>query len=522
LADDDLYRQFANEHRAVVVAPAGCGKTELIARAVGSCSSDSKQLVLTHTHAGVDAIRARLKRINVSASHYHVETIHSFALRYAAAYPKSSSIRNIRPRTNEDYTDIIESARRLMTKRLVREILSLSYGGVFVDEYQDCTLDQHDLVLGLAEGLPCRIVGDPLQGIFDFGGNKIVDWDRDVYPSFNRLPDLEVPWRWKDTNPQLGNWLTNAVRPALERKEPLMLPHESQPRICMWTQDIRGQYSAPKRVQILLDTLNYDETTFVICNPTQEPLPHSLASSLKNHYHSIEPITSDELHDLAMGIEEHTGVRRLQAVHDFASKCLTGQDDFDAVIKAIQNGTNVKADRRRALHSLATQVVADASLSSIASLFDFVENNADPTIKRHQLWHEMIKALAEVTSGTVSTLVEATQLVRNRGALVGRRIPKRCISRTLLLKGLQCEHAIVVDADSLDTKNLYVALTRASRNLHILSKEKVLWATDARRSCPKCGSQLTLRSGKHGDFIGCPAYPSCRYSESLDASSFPG
>jgi len=481
LPNDDPYRQFASERRVVIVAPAGCGKTELIARAVGFCAS--KQLVLTHTHAGVDALRARLRRLNVAPSHCHVETVHSFALRYAAAYPKSSSIRNIKPRTNEDYTDIIESANRLMKNRLIREVLSLSYGGVFVDEYQDCTLDQHNLILKLAEVLPCRIVGDPLQGIFEFGDNEIVDWDRDVYTSFARLPDLTYPWRWKETNPQLGKWLTEIVRPTLERNERLVLPDESQPPVCMWTQDIRGQYSAPKRVLVLKNTLlKYDETTFVICNPTQEPLPHSLASSLKNRYHSLEPITSDELHNLAKDIEEQTGVKRLRAVHDFASKCLTGQDDFDAVIRAIQKDSSVNADRRRALHSLARQVVADTSLGPVAALFEFVENNGDPTIKRHQLWHEMRKALAEVTSGTVSTLVEATHLVRNRGAVMGRRIPKRCISRTLLLKGLECEHAIVVDADSLDTKNLYVALTRASRHLHILSEEKVLWATDARRS----------------------------------------
>lgn len=58
MPDDDVYMQFARAQRAVVVAPPGCGKTELIARAVGCCPSDSKQLVLTHTHAGVDAIRA--------------------------------------------------------------------------------------------------------------------------------------------------------------------------------------------------------------------------------------------------------------------------------------------------------------------------------------------------------------------------------------------------------------------------------------------------------------------------------
>jgi DNA helicase IV len=44
------------------------------------------------------------------------------------------------------------------------------------------------------------------------------------------------------------------------------------------------------------------------------------------------------------------------------------------------------------------------------------------------------------------------------------------VSRTLLMEGLQFDHAIVLDAGALDKNNLYVALTRASRTLHVLDK----------------------------------------------------
>lgn len=513
MPDDDPYRPFANERRAVVVAPAGCGKTELIARAVGFCQS--KQLVLTHTHAGVDSLRGRLQKLKIPSTRYCVETIHSFALRYAAAYPKSSSVKNIRPRTHNDYTDIIESAHRLIKTHLIRKVLSLTYGGVFVDEYQDCTLDQHNLIIGLGDVLPCRIVGDPLQGIFDFGGNQIVDWDRHVYPNFARLPALQEPWRWKSTNPQLGEWLTRTVRPTLERKEPILLDQDLQARICGWTQDVSGHYGPATRTRVLMDALNRDETTFVICRPEQESLPHDLASRLKNRYHSLEPLTSAELHELAERIEEQNGVKRLEAVYDFAKKCLTAQDDFDAVLDAICTCRRVTSATRVRLRAFAERIVAETSLVGVSALFEFLEKNDAPTIKRHQLWHEMRRALAEVISGSLPSLVEATYFIRNMPAVIGRRVPKRCISRTLLLKGQECDHAIVVDADSLDTRNLYVAMTRGSQHLHILSKEPLLWATDARRSCPKCHSPLTPRTGRNGLFIGCSAYPTCRHSESL-------
>jgi DNA topoisomerase-1 len=36
------------------------------------------------------------------------------------------------------------------------------------------------------------------------------------------------------------------------------------------------------------------------------------------------------------------------------------------------------------------------------------------------------------------------------------------------------------------------------------------------RSCPECGSELQVKRGKYGKFIGCTGYPKCRYIEPLE------
>jgi len=36
------------------------------------------------------------------------------------------------------------------------------------------------------------------------------------------------------------------------------------------------------------------------------------------------------------------------------------------------------------------------------------------------------------------------------------------------------------------------------------------------RTCPKCGSPLIIRQGRYGKFIGCSAYPKCKYIEPLE------
>ncbi|MEJ2454834.1 MAG: type I DNA topoisomerase [Candidatus Thiodiazotropha sp.] len=38
-------------------------------------------------------------------------------------------------------------------------------------------------------------------------------------------------------------------------------------------------------------------------------------------------------------------------------------------------------------------------------------------------------------------------------------------------------------------------------------------------ACPKCGSQLSIRLGRHGRFIGCTNYPECDYTRDLNADS---
>jgi len=35
------------------------------------------------------------------------------------------------------------------------------------------------------------------------------------------------------------------------------------------------------------------------------------------------------------------------------------------------------------------------------------------------------------------------------------------------------------------------------------------------KTCPKCGSHLMMREGEYGDFLACPKFPACRYTEPL-------
>jgi DNA helicase IV len=51
---------------------------------------------------------------------------------------------------------------------------------------------------------------------------------------------------------------------------------------------------------------------------------------------------------------------------------------------------------------------------------------------------------------------------------------QRIVSRPVLIKGLEYDHAVVLDADVHTPTALYVALTRARQTLTILSQAPIL------------------------------------------------
>ncbi|MBN1153294.1 type I DNA topoisomerase [candidate division KSB1 bacterium] len=63
-------------------------------------------------------------------------------------------------------------------------------------------------------------------------------------------------------------------------------------------------------------------------------------------------------------------------------------------------------------------------------------------------------------------------------------------------------------------KPLSAALHRVEQEKEII-KESLIEETD--EMCPKCGSKLIARWGRNGKFIGCSAYPDCKYTRPLEA-----
>ena len=86
----------------------------------------------------------------------------------------------------------------------------------------------------------------------------------------------------------------------------------------------------------------------------------------------------------------------------------------------------------------------------------------------------MIKAL-ERAQAEGDTIYESMKKNRDVLRRVGRNIKGRCIGTTLLTKGLEFDVVIVLNAHLFtNPKHLYVALTRASKKLIVISQNSIL------------------------------------------------
>jgi AAA domain len=452
---------LATSERACLTAPAGCGKTELIARAVGQ-RVKGRQLVLTHTHAGVKALRDRLRKLGVPTGYYHVDTIAGWSLRYALAFPGLSGLESFHPQA-EEWHKVYAGAARLLQVSTIKKIVSYSYSGMYVDEYQDCALPQHQIVLKLANIIPCRVVGDPLQGLFDFEGS-IVDWSTDVIANFPSMPPLTKPWRWFNANPELGQWLVRFRRDLL-----------SGSSVDLQSAPLRWRLLSPPEQRAVCFSLASAAGSVVAI----EKWPHSahkLASGLKGSFTSMEEMECKDLLSWCEKIENATGGARAIAVIDFAATCLTKVSTELAKVKAkIASGdaSFARLQKHKSVAVSLQQLISAPNIDLIGKALDAIRRIEGSILYRRELWNEMKRVIANYEAGN-GGLNEVAWLQRNRASVMGRLVERRVVSRTLLVKGLEFDHAVVINADTLNAKELYVAMTRGSKSLTVLSSSPTI------------------------------------------------
>jgi hypothetical protein len=324
-------------------------------------------------------------------------------------------------------------------------------------------LVQHDLVLALADILPCRVLGDPLQGIFSFAG-PCVDWPSHVDPSFERLDPLSTPWRWTATNAVLGEWLLS-IRHDLEHGRAISIADAPV---------IRGDIRPAIQVASCMSRLRAGGSVVAIRKWPDHA--HEIARKLGGQFTSMEEMDCKDLVTFARELERARGCARATMVIDFGTLTMTEVGTRLATLRArLASGSAPERSRSPALVSVYEAVAAiadcdDAALGRTASAaLHEMANLPGTKVFRRELLSELDSASRLVEEGGAESLSEAVWYVRERTRHLGRRLDARVVSRPLLIKGLEFDHAVVLEPSELTAKELYVSLTRGAKSLTVLT-----------------------------------------------------
>lgn len=455
--------------RGLVMAPAGCGKTWLISDALARHPERKPILVLTHTTAGVVALRKRLSERQVDPDRYRPATLDGWALRVATMFPERSGYGASIP-NQLDYPAIRKAVYLLLKEGHISDILRASYARLFVDEYQDCSIRQHAIVYFAATVLPTCILGDPLQAIFDFGvDDKLADWDEHVRAQFPLVIELNRPWRWINAGTEaLGNWFLHVRRQLLAR---LPIDLDTAPKEVGWVQ-LDGSSEDEIRLNAIRSASYSDRTLLVIGDSQDAPSRHQLAGELEG-VTVVEPVDLKEMTEFARTFDL-TASNALARLVYFAETIISNVGAKE-LLKRVGTlvGERVRQEptsSERAAIAFTQRRTHDAA----ASMLGVLSTSTGAHVYRPTVLNAFLRALDLARRVQGVSLHEAAVRVREQNRLSGRPMPKRAIGSTLLLKGLEAEGVVVLNGDSQSARNLYVAMTRGSKSVIVCSRCPVL------------------------------------------------
>lgn len=460
-------------NRGTVTAPAGCGKTHLIATALSRHADAKPVLVLTHTNAGVAALRGRLDRKGVPSKAYRLSTIDGWAMRLISTFPVRSAhdpdiLKLATPRT--DYPEIRAAAATLLKAGHIRDVLAASYARLIVDEYQDCSIRQHAVVAYAAQTLPTCVLGDPLQAIFGFGHDELANWKEHVCAYFPLAGELTTPWRWINAGAeQLGQWLLE-VRSKLLRGEPVDL--RAAPTSVTWV-ELDGTRDHERRLTAARVRPPDATGSVLIIGDSMNPASQRQFASQTPGAIAIEAVDLRDLVSFAQTFDL-AAANALEQLAQFAQNVMTGVSAADLVrrVDSLIRGTarNPPTDVERS----ALAFVRTPSHRAAANLLSEMSKEGGVRTHRPAVLRACIKALQLCDGIDGLSFQDAAIRMREQNRLIGRPLPKRAVGSTLLLKGLEADVAVILNAADLDARNLYVAMTRGSKLLTVCSPTPVL------------------------------------------------
>jgi DNA helicase-2/ATP-dependent DNA helicase PcrA len=190
------------------------------------------------------------------------------------------------------------------------------------------------MILALSDILPTHILGDPQQGIFEFGNNTIVDMesDEEMQGLNQNIQALNTPWRWNQHgSTDLGQALAD-IRALLLNETPINL-EKFRPHINIVIEPENG-YLEPRNNsnQIIWNEINNRNTdSLLFLHPISTSIYPRITfiQRFNNIVRLIESIDDKDYYKFSNYFDTQTGQNVVNKIIDFAeaisSKTVIGQ-----------------------------------------------------------------------------------------------------------------------------------------------------------------------------------------------------
>jgi superfamily I DNA/RNA helicase len=485
------YLNFLSCNKSLLIAPAGHGKTHSIIECVKL--TDEKSLILTHSNAGVAAIRDKLIKSEVDNSKYQVTTIDGFARTISSSFDRKFS-------PDDPFSIIIEKAIKLVNSNIIRQSINYNYSCLFVDEYQDCSTKQHELIQLLSRDMPTHLFGDPLQGIFSFGGD-IVSFEDDL-SDYTVFDELTTPHRWNQSgNPTLGQEIKH-FRKQIVSKESILCSSNKESNIYVLNfpekdiYDPSSEYIKKLRSIASNSKGNDDLKSLLIIMPeyhngTMRKGGESDRIKLKNiidfndQLEVLLPVSRTSAKKLCQSID--TIIEKKKTIYKKANRIKN--DIFNRIFNTTSINHWFNKDGLKRKNDSSDKMKSQELLDNIEEFFNTGESSSllkiltyskykmKFKVKNSGLYWEII-ALLKSSTLSKKPLMEEFESKINLQRKLGRKSKNKCIGSTLLTKGLEYDTVVILDAHRITCpKNLYVALSRCCKMLIIFSEKNILHPT---------------------------------------------
>lgn len=458
-----------------IVAPAGCGKTQLIINVLRRNQS-KPYLVLTHTTAGVSALKKRLARERIPSKNYSVATIDGWLIKLAHSFKGSCRIESAMDNPKQYYPEVRRAVLKYLTSGALNCSLKASYSRLLVDEYQDCDVIQHALIKALATVLPTTIFGDPMQCIFDFGRrNAMPEWKMCIEHDFPLLGELSKPWRWENAGaPRLGQWILDIREQLMQGRRIDLL---SCPEYVTWhslTGQLQGDLTNQRNVQNYILNHNPHDTMLVIGSSVNELSRHQYAQG-SSRLEVVEQVQLGSVMVAASMFDQQVGLQLVKSLLDVAASMITNIE----VSRTLNRVNSILAKKNKVSafpYETALCVLAiEYNRRNLLTALELLPLKPKTRVYRRIAYEALKDAVSQSISLPLQTITEAASIIRERIRHNGdKRVPSRAIGSTLLLKGLETDHCIILDAqgNGMNTRNLYVALSRGAKSITVFSASR--------------------------------------------------